>query len=182
MASQTIPVEELKQLLVSLGGWGEEHLEHVETDLNRANVLLREAIAMLVDGFMSINKAAQEQQRLLLALGGSEQLSQQQLAEIAAQSRKIEGEVNRVVTGMQFEDMTNQLLSRALKRVAGLKILLLAMADEHETLLPGHGHEDIAAILQRMSESLNTKRASMHQDLQSSVNQQHMGAGEVELF
>ncbi len=182
MASQTIPVEELKQLLVSLGGWGEEHLEHVETDLNRANVLLREAIAMLVDGFMSINKAAQEQQRLLLSLGGSEQLSQQQLAEIAVQSRKIEGEVNRVVTGMQFEDMTNQLLSRALKRVAGLKILLLAMADEHEALLPGHGHEDIAAILQRMSESLNAKRASMHQDLQSSVNQQHMGAGEVELF
>ncbi|MFJ5445674.1 chemotaxis protein [Methylobacillus methanolivorans] len=182
MASQTIPIDELKALLVSLGGWGEEHLEHVETDLSRANGLLHEAISMLVDGFMSINRAAQAQQQILLSLSASSQLSQQHIAEVAMYSRQIESEVNRVVTGMQFEDMTNQLLTRALARVGGLKLLLLAIADQHESLVAEHSHEDIAVILQKMSESLNEKRASMHRDLQSSVNQQHMGAGDIELF
>lgn len=182
MASQAIPIDELKDLLVSLGGWGEEHLEHVEIDLGQANALLREAISMLVDGFMAINRAAQAQQQILLSLSTSTQLSQQHIAEVAMYSRQIESEVNRVVTGMQFEDMTNQLLTRALARVSGLKLLLLAMADQHESLVAGHSHEDIAVILQKMSESLNEKRTSMHRDLQSSVNQQHMGAGDIELF
>ncbi|MCB5183803.1 chemotaxis protein [Methylobacillus gramineus] len=182
MASQTIPMEELQTLLVSLGAWGEEHLEHVETDIDRANVLLREAIAMLVQGFMAINRASQTQQALLLNLSVSEHLSQAEISEVAMHSRQIESEVNRIVTGLQFEDMTNQLLTRALHRVGGLKTLLLSMAEQHEKLIPEHGSDDLAVVLQKMSESLNEKRASMHKDLKSSVNQQHMGAGDIELF
>ncbi|MCB5187969.1 chemotaxis protein [Methylobacillus caricis] len=182
MTIQTIPMEELKTLLVSLGAWGEEHLEHVETDIERTNVLLREAISMLVQGFMEINRAAQAQQNLLISLSARDQLSQKQIAEVAMHSRQIESEVNKVVTGLQFEDMTNQLLTRALRRVGGLKVLLLALANQHETLAHAHGADDLAAILQKMSESIDERRASMHKDLQSSVNQQHMGAGEIELF
>ncbi|CAG1004872.1 hypothetical protein MTYP_03210 [Methylophilaceae bacterium] len=177
-----LPVTELRKLLADVSESGTRHLLEVESDLMQTTYLLGEAIDKLGKSFTAIHQAVSEQQleieKLLQrnALGDSEADAVREIREV------ISDEVHAAVTGMQFHDMTSQLITRTLNRVKGLRELLAALATHGEVMGPEHEHEDIARLLEEMSSSLKSRSIALDGGLRQSVRQQHMGTGDIELF
>lgn len=180
MASKSVPVAELRSLLSAVSEHGRQHLIEVEADLLQTQFLLNEAIEKLSASFMAIHEAITAQQSELDALSASMSAGAQQT--IAGYGEKISKEVNAVVTGMQFQDMTSQLIARSIKRVNGLKESLNALGTHGEGMAPEHEHEEIAALLGQMSKNLNSHSDAMQLGLRKAVDQKTMAAGAIDLF
>lgn len=86
------------------------------------------------------------------------------------------------MTGLQFQDLTSQLISRTIKRVNGLKELLQALATHGDAIEPSHEHKAIAKFLEEMSHSLHTGSHALSGGLRRSVDQHDMVTGDIELF
>lgn len=170
-------VLELGQLLTDVSAEGIAHLEEVQADLAQTRLLLGEAIARLSDGFgalhaaVSVQRAAAEQLQLQAANGGEGQ------AQLHAAAAAIDTHVQAMVTALQFEDMTSQLIAQAGRRIAGLLGILTGVGDGARGLATGDLTE------------LDTLRAAMAAQsrelaglLARSVDQQHLESGDITLF
>ena len=104
---------ELKELLSGLSEHGSQHLTEIETDLVQTNVLLSEAIEKLSASFMAIHEAVSAQQQLVDTLLAQAQAPAAAVGELRTKAVQIDQHVNAAVTGLQFQDMTNQLIGRA---------------------------------------------------------------------
>jgi uncharacterized phage infection (PIP) family protein YhgE len=104
--------------------------------------------------------------------------------ELNSLKKKIGEEVNAAVTGLQFQDMTSQLIARTIKRVNGLKDLLEELASHGDEIDPQQGQErkEIAKFLEEMNKSLNARSDALSGGLRRTVAQETMGSGEIELF
>jgi hypothetical protein len=91
-------------------------------------------------------------------------------------------EVGVAVTGLQFQDITSQLITRAIKRVSGLKELLQELDMHGDKIDTQYEHNEVAKILDEMSSSLHTGSHALSGGLRRSVEQQNMASGEIELF
>jgi len=175
-----MPVPALRRLLADVSESGTRHLLEVESDLMQTTYLLTEAIEKLSRSFTAIHQAVAEQQerieQLLQLHAGPEVDAITETREI------ISDEVNAAVTGMQFHDMTSQLITRTINRVKGLRELLAALATHGDGADLVHEHEDIARLLDEMSSSLKSRSIELDGGLRKAVRQQHMGAGDIELF
>lgn len=179
MERTDLPLAELKALLQVVSESGVQHLLEVEADLTQTLFLLDEAIAKLSVSFTAIHQAVSEQQARLDALLTQYPLIHQQAYAIYEMREVISDEVNGAVTGLQFHDLTSQLLTRTLGRVNGLRDLLLTLplqADE------AHPAADVAARLRQLSEGLQRHSVALDGRLTQPVRQQHLGCGDVELF
>src|SRR5690606_20716717 len=112
----------LQGVLSLLSAHARLHLNEVETDLIQTNLLLKEAIDKLGGSFMALHKAVVIQQqiveRLLAAPADEREPAMQALRKNVA---AIDSHVNSAVTGLQFQDMTDQLIGRTIQRVVGLR-------------------------------------------------------------
>jgi hypothetical protein len=172
----------MKRLLAGVSEHGRKHLTEVETDLIQARLLLKEAIQALSANFLAINEAFGAQQPtidLLLAGGTPSDASRAALAGLA---RQMEGYFNAVVINMQFEDMTNQLLDRASKRVTGLREFLGTLGVHGEEILPESGNDEIVELLNKVSMALAIQSLELRSVLRKAVSQQHLKSGDIELF
>lgn len=185
MAENTIPSEHVnRQVLHLLSGvstHGDQHLAEVERDLVQVDGLLEEAIKKLCASFMAIHQAVAMQQAALDSMRPDAAPS----ADLAAQMKTIHEEINRHVgaamTGLQFQDMTSQLIGRMVKHLSGLREVFGAL-DGGAPSLPESGDRALIDMLDRISDRVGARCTELSAGVRSTVNQRHMESGDVELF
>lgn len=182
MASTILPVAELRQLLTAVSDHGAQHLCEVEADLNQTTFLLSGAIEKLGNSFMEIHTAVTDQEQEIDAILSEADIPEDAYQKLLVLRRKISSEVDAAVTGLQFQDMTSQLIARVIKRVDGLRESLTALAIHGDDMAPEHEHEEIVKLLEEMSAGLNVRNDALKGGLIKSVGQQDMSSGEIELF
>ncbi|MDB5760077.1 MAG: hypothetical protein JWM30_3366 [Burkholderia sp.] len=180
MKRQQSGVLELGQLLTDVSAEGIAHLEEVQADLAQTRLLLAEAIGRLSDGFgalhaaVSVQRAAAQQLQQQQSDSGGGGDGQAQLRDAAA---AIDIQVQAMVTALQFEDMTSQLIAQAGRRIAGLQGILAGVGDGAQGLATG----DLTQL-----ESLRAAMAAQSRELDGllarSVDQRHLESGDITLF
>jgi len=170
-------------LLAGMSLHGDQHLAEVERDLVQMDVLLNEAVKKLCTSFMAIHQAIDLQQEALRSLlpGGMPEPGQ------AARLDALRGEIGRhvgaAVTGLQFQDMTSQLIGRMVQHLAGLRDVFGVLGTSEPADLPESGSDEMLAMLNRLSDQIGARgdeRAGA--TARSTVNQRHMESGGIELF
>lgn len=182
MEMKTLPIAELRGLLAAVSDHGKQHLVEVEADLLQVTFLLSEAIEKLGVSFMAVHEAVTWQQQMFDTLMAEHQFKKEEVSQLNAFKKKIGEEVHAAVTGLQFQDLTSQLLIRIIKRVNGLRDLLEQLSTHGDEMEPNREHKEIARLLEGISHSLHAGSHALSGGLRRSVNQQDMGSGEVELF
>jgi hypothetical protein len=172
---------QVKDLLSNLSGHGAQHLTEVETDLMQTSILLGEAIEKLGASFMAIHEAVTaQQQEIELLLSGAAPAPE--IAEkLKAKQAEIGQHVNAAVTGLQFQDMTNQLIGRTVKRVTGLREVLDGVGSGSSDIPEGSA-EEIVETLNSINMVLEAQSAKLESALWKAVCQTHMDSGDIELF
>jgi hypothetical protein len=183
MNMNTLPIAELRSLLAAVSDHGKQHLIEVEADLQQTTFLLSEAIEKLGVSFMAVYDAVSQQQAVIDGLMAEHKFSEAQTQRLVAFKEKIGEEVNGAVTGLQFQDLTSQLIARTIRRVNGLKELLEELSTHGEEMDPNQEHEDIAKYLDRMNNTLNQSSNALAGGLmRRSVGQKDMATGDIDLF
>lgn len=173
---------QVTDLLSGLSDHGSQHLTEVETDLVQTNVLLAEAIEKLSASFMAIHAAVTEQQQMVDALSTTGTVSLEATQALKAKSMQIDQHVNAAVTGLQFQDMTNQLIGRTLRRVVGFRDVL-EVAGASSIAIPADAtNEQLHGMLRHINETLKTESVDLEKELWKAVCQTHMESGDIELF
>lgn len=182
MTRKKLLANQVRQLLSGVSEQGRQHLTEVETDLVQTTILLDEAIEKLGACFMAIHEAVNTQQatvELLLAGGKPD-------PESAARLKVMQGEiakhVNAAVTGLQFQDMTSQLIGRTVRRVTGLREVLNVLGSGSAGILPETGMDDVVDMLHSLNEVIETQSEKLESVLWKPVQQTHMESGDIELF
>lgn len=155
----------MQALLSDVSRLSGTHLAELAADLAQTNDLLQAAIIHLMAEFDGLNHALQAQQILL------QQTPQDCASQLATLAEEVQRRVHGMVTGLQFEDMTKQLLGRSQARVAGLAGMLAAV-EEPGTHRP----------CEQLQQQIRNTSSALFQSLQKSVPQQRMEGGDVELF
>jgi hypothetical protein len=182
MTRNTLLGAEVKCLLSSLSDHGSRHLIEIETDLVQTNVLLAEAIEKLSASFMSIHEAVSAQQESMNLLLSSTPPPPEIAGQLKAKQEEIGRHVNAAVTGLQFQDMTSQLIGRTVKRVNGLRELLDEVGASG-TGMPARGDKEaIVTALHEINKKLQEQHTELENGLRRAVSQTHMESGDIELF
>ena len=178
MTTPQSAVLDLGRLLTDVSAEGIAHLEAVQADLAQTRVLLAEAISRLSGGFGALQAAVAEQrmaaEELQRQADNNGAAGQETLRQAAA---AIDAQVQAMVTALQFEDMTSQLIAQAGRRIAGLLDMLAQVGDSGQGLASGElGEIDaLRAAMAAQSRKLDCLLAR-------SVDQKHMESGEITLF
>lgn len=179
---KTLPIYELRALLAAVSQHGDRHLLEIESDLQQTAFLLNEAIEKLSNSFMAIHGQLLEQKSRLEVLQQEGALTETAKETLSAYEKRIGDEVNNVVTGMQFQDMTNQLLERTIKCVNGLKELLQELAAHEHAASVEDEHEEILSFLSSVNQRLDTGSQYLTGNLRKSVGQSNLNTGDIDLF
>lgn len=182
MASHKVPVAELRALLSVVGEHGAQHLIEAEADLAQTSYLLSGAIEKLSESFMAIHASVTEQQAVIDTLLEGMDTNTESYQQVLTLREKISTEVNAAVTGLQFQDMTSQLIARVIKRIGGLKDSLETLAEHGNDMDIAHEHEEIVKQLEEMRSGLHMRNDALKGGLNKSVKQEDMTSGDIELF
>ena len=182
LASKNLPVAELRQLFTAVSDHGTQHLHEVEADLNQTAFLLTEAIEKLGKSFMAIHAAVINQQDEIDELLRETDIPEDNYHKILLLRKKIAEEVDAAVTGLQFQDMTSQLIERVIRRVDGLRESLIALSIHGQDMNAEHEHQEIVKLLEEMSAGLHHRNDALKGGLKKSVHQHDMNSGDIELF
>jgi hypothetical protein len=178
-------LNELKRLLLETSEVGDVHLSKIEADLIQTDILLDEAIAKLTDGFMSLHNTLQEQQQEFdLLLSGKKAATPENLAHLRGLREKINQYIHVIVTALQFQDMTSQLLERVVRRIIGLREVLKLMHGCGEQIKPQEqmAMADIEVLLDKTSMLMGAKMKDLETVLWRAVRQTRMESGDIDLF
>lgn len=181
------PVPELGRLLAAVCENGSQNLGKMEADLMQTMFLLNEAIEKIGQHFTAIHQAVSEQQveleLLLVQTVLPAPLTNSKQVKVLRDLREVIGdEVNSAVVGLQFHDLTSQLISRTISRANGLRDLLLTFKAHGDGISADHEPGEMARQLAEMGESLKLCSIDPGGESRHSVRQQHLGCGEIELF
>ena len=182
MSANNLMGPQIKRLLAGLAVHGNQHLTEIETDLLQNNFLLDQAITKLGASFLAMHEAVQTQQGAVSHLVAGGEPTPEIAAQLQQLAVQIDQHVNAAVTGLQFQDMTHQLISRTLRRVVGLRCVM-DMLGEGAVQLPLDGTFDEAmAALRSINRTLDAESTRLESDLWKAVSQTHMESGDIELF
>ncbi len=181
MTSRDRVNKQVMSLLSGVSTHGDHHLAEVERDLVQMDVLLEEAIKKLGNSFMAIHEAVERQQKALDSMLARDLTAQEYAARLEAIHADISQHVSAAMTGLQFQDMTSQLIGRMVQHLTGLRDVFGAL-DTDEPVLPESGDKDLLATLEHISERVGARCTEMAGGIRSTVNQRHMESGDIELF
>lgn len=184
MPTQTM-LQELKRLLLDTASGGSRQLTEVESDLVQTNILLGEAIGKLGGSFMDLHRSVQVQQQILETLmSGGEALTPASIEQLREAQSAVSLHVNAAVTGLQFQDMTSQLLERIVRRVIGLREALGVLSANSFEILPEQGQTDgeLESLLANTVDSIEERLSVLENGLRKAVRQTRMESGDIELF
>lgn len=182
MAAKKLLGSQVKRLLSGVSDHGNQHLTEIETDLAQTTFLLGEAIVKLGASFMAIHQAVSAQQEMVESLISSGVLPPESTARLKEIHGEIGLHVNAAVTGLQFQDMTGQLIGRTLRRVAGLREALDVLGKNGAVMLSEHDTEEIIALLHNINKVFEDQSAQLESLLWKAVHQTHMESGDIDLF
>jgi len=177
--------QELKRLLLDTASGGSRQLTEVETDLVQTDILLGEAIQKLASSFMELHQAVLAQQKEIeLVMAGNGNLSTDDIGRFKAIQDEITLHINASVTGLQFQDMTSQLLERIVRRVIGLRDALGVLSANSFEITPDDSQsiEELETLLKNTIESMETRLTALENGLWKTVRQTRMESGDIELF
>ncbi len=181
MTKKNLLGSQVKRLLTSLSDHGNQHLTEVETDLVQTTYLLSEAIEKLGASFMAIHEGISAQRELVdMLLSGA--VTPESQERIKALQDEVAQNINTAVTGLQFQDMTSQLIGRTVRRIAGLRDVLGAVGSSSAEMLPESEQDEVVAVLSEISKALEEQSAKLESVLWKAVSQTHMESGDIELF
>jgi hypothetical protein len=155
---------------------GDRHIAEIERDLAQMDTLLDEAIKKLCASFMAIHHAVAAQQEVMEGLLAGPATAEG-AARLAAIRAEIGQQVGAAVTGLQFQDMTSQLLRRVALHLDGLRGML--GAPDAGGADAGPEGFDAAICLDATNGASGDARPGM---ARSTVKQRHMESGDIELF
>lgn len=183
MGMNTLPIEELRSLLVAVAEHGKQHLSEVEADLQQTAFLQSEAIEKLGKSFLAVYELACEQENYIAELAQKYQFTGEENSKLQEITEKIGVEVNGAITGLQFQDLTSQLIQRKLKRVGGLKEILEELSAHGHDMTPDKEHDEIVKHLERMNNTFNEGSHALSGGLnRRAVGQKDMTSGDVDIF
>ncbi len=179
---EKVQISELRKLLTAVSEHGSNHIKDVKADLDQATFLLNEAAEKLGESFISLDEHFKRQQVALANITESAH-DETEFAELQA---GISTHIQQVVTNMQFQDMTNQIIERSLRRLNGLNDLLDELSNhgdgENVCMLPDE-QQEISAYIKSLNESIHEGSDAINGGLNHrSVNQKNMSTGSVDLF
>jgi dihydroxyacetone kinase DhaKLM complex PTS-EIIA-like component DhaM len=182
MTSSEPIATELKSLFSGVSGIGDRHLAQVETDLLQMNILLGEAIKKLGTSFMAIHGALSIQQETmnLVLCGGTP--APECITRLETIHDEIGQYVNAAVTGLQFEDMTSQLMGKMALHLAGLREVFGALDTGGSSVSPASNPTELVSSLNGINQMLAQRNTALESNVRNAVNQRHMESGEIELF
>lgn len=140
----------------------------------QTNYLLSGAIEKLGDSFMAIHATASAQQR---AAHKHDNLTDADI-DYDAQLRE---QVDAAVTGLQFQDMTSQLIARALDHVSSLKASLEVLTAGNQALQRDDPMA-LTLLMDALQQHFVPDQGLPTSRLRKSVAQNTMNSGEIELF
>jgi len=176
-SSELLMNTQVVRLLSGVSVHGDQHLAEVERDLVQMDVLLDEAIKKLCASFMAIHHAVDRQQEALNGLLAGSMPASEYAARFEALRGEIGQHVSAAVTGLQFQDMTSQLIGRMVQHLASLRDVFGAL-DTNGAALPESGNEALLALLNDIGDRVGARCSGVR----STVNQRHMESGDIELF
>ncbi|MDR3390452.1 MAG: chemotaxis protein [Sulfuriferula sp.] len=168
---------QLQQLLTAISKHGNQHVLEIQRDLVQTNNLLEEAIRKLGNSFLAIHQGLSSYQQLsnLPDLKSSGE-------QLAALQTEINQHINAAITGLQFQDMTSQLITKMSKHIAELHDVFAVM-DRSDRQIPATADDAaILAILHVMNTELQHQRLVFDDVSRKIVTQQHLESGDIELF
>jgi hypothetical protein len=172
---------QILQLLTSVAAYSDQHLSEIECNLMQLDALHDEAIKKLCASFIAMQHAVTLQQQTLSGM----LLSGNSLAEYAAQVETVQRDISHhardAIAGLQFQDMTSQIIDRMVLHLSGVRDVLGAL-DTGAVSLSEEPHDCLPGMLNDLNDRVGAHRADLTGTLRSTVNQQHMGSGEIELF
>lgn len=168
-------VRELGLLLGDVSSAGMAHLDVVQADLAQTRLLLAEAIERLSAGFGALHAAVAVQAEAAAALRQGAGVAE--CERHSAAGADIARQVQAMVTALQFEDMTSQLIAHAGRRVLGLRDILAGMVDGARELAAGDLDQ-----MERLRAALAARNRELDGQLLRSVDQHHMESGDITLF
>lgn len=173
---------QLLQLLTLLSTQGDLHLTEIDADLQQTTDLLARAIDKLGRGFIGIHESVAAQHALLAAVPDGAPMSPQLRTEILRLQQITDTHINAAVTALQFQDMTSQLIGRALNHVVGLREILHTVGEQRITLAADGQQGGALAMLQSVNASLTETSIRQGTVTRKAVAQTHMDSGDIELF
>lgn len=173
---------QVMRLLSGVSVHGDQHLAEVERDLVQMDVLLDEAIKKLCASFMAIHQAIHLQQETLKSIATAGKPLSDEVARFDALNEEIDRHVGAAVTGLQFQDMTSQLIGRMVQHLAGLRDVFGALGTDGTAALPESGSDEMLAMLSHISDRVGSRCSELAGAARSTVNQRHMESGDIELF
>lgn len=173
---------QLLRLLTSLSEQGDLHLSEIDADLQQTTDLLREAIDKLGKGFIGIHDAVAAQQAALASVPDGAPIGAALRSEIARLQQVTDTHVNAAVTALQFQDMTSQLIGRALGHVVGLRAVLDALGARGTTLTAASPDSAALALIASVNLALDDASVRQRSAPRKAVAQTHMDSGDIELF
>lgn len=182
MTLQSSSAPQVKDLLSGLSDHGNQHLTEVETDLIQTNILLSEAIEKLSASFMAIHEAVTTQQSMMESLLTNVPVSPAAIAELRTKSEQIGQHINAAVTGLQFQDMTNQLIGRITRRIVGFRDVLTVVGVGSTGIPVKADRDEMIVLLDKINETLRVQSTLLENELWKAVCQTHMESGDIELF
>lgn len=172
----------LDQLLHLITLHGKQHLLEIETDLVQTNYLLSGAIEKLSASFMAIHATASAQQQAMQALLASADPSADMPNQPVDYHLQMREEVNAAITALQFQDMTSQLIARALDHVGSLKASLEVLGAQNNEQRLQDDTTTVARLMQALQQHFVPDQATLSPRLRKSVAQRDMDSGAIELF
>jgi hypothetical protein len=181
MTSEKILGSQVRLLLSNLSSHSGQHLTEVETDLVQIGFLLCEAIEKLNASFMAIHDGVAGQQKEVDLLLAGQSPTPEAVEKLKRGREEIGRHLNAAVTGLQFQDMTSQLIGRTVKRVVGLREVIEGL-DNEGSAIAGSNADEIIAALDGVNKVLEEQSMKLESALWKAVCQTHMESGDVELF
>jgi hypothetical protein len=173
---------QVKKLLAGVSDHGSHHLTEIEIDLAQTSVLLAEAIQKLGASFMAVHAAVCVQQETVDLMLSDVVPSPELAAKLVASRTEIGQHVNAAVTGLQFQDMTDQLIGRTMARIAGLRDVLDTLGIGSANLISDSESAEIEAIVKSVNDLVMEKSLRLGNASWKAVSQTHMDSGDIELF
>jgi hypothetical protein len=174
---------EFKRLLLDVASGGGRQLTEVETDLVQTNHLLNEAIEKLSSSFFDLHKAVAAQQATVAMIVAQEARATPAQIDALKQSQlQIDAHVNAAVTGLQFQDMTSQLIERTFKRVVGLRDVLGFLSTSSWDVEPETNMDEMHTMLRKINQIMEDRLVNLENSLWKAVRQTHMSSGDIDLF
>jgi hypothetical protein len=172
----------VQHLLSTLSDHSTVHLLGAETDLAQTNLLLSEAIDKLSASFMAIHEAVTEQQVAIDHIMAGAAPTPEIVDALKSSQARVASNVHSAVTGLQFQDMTSQLIGRTIRRVNGLHDVMKVLGSNSVHMHPANEADETILLVDNVSKVLEDQTRELETMLRKAVSQTHMESGGIDLF